>query len=75
MRPVLKAKYRTCLRCGGEAEVIAQRTLTEADIPALGVIAGPSCYGTVLLCACGRAWIVLAADTGCWYGIGEELSQ
>ena len=65
----LKLKYRLCHKCGAQAESIACRALTQEDLPALGT--GPVCYAHMLLCeACGRAWIVLAAESGAWYGIG-----
>ena len=67
--PVLSSRYLTCSRCGNEAEVLANRSLNMIDVPALGVMQGPACYAVLLLCAaCGRAWIVLAADGGCCYG-------
>lgn len=67
----LKEQYRKCRKCGTEAEVIGNRALTYMDVPALGVLPGPSCYGVMLLCNdCGATWIVLAADNGHWYGLG-----
>lgn len=69
--PALSSRCLSCVSCGDRAEVVGDRALTALDLPALGVLPGPACYGYCLLCAkCGRTWIVLAADSGYWYGMG-----
>jgi len=70
MACTLKPEYRKCHICGNEAEVIGDRALTALDIPELKDASGPVCYGVVMLCThCVYMWIVLAAETGCWYGV------
>jgi hypothetical protein len=66
----VKRKFRLCSTCGHEGEGVGCRPATAEDIPELAHAHGPILYVVMFSCGnCGRVWIVLASESGGWYGM------